>query len=70
MYKLAGIRVNRFFDYSKRMADDKGRHLVENTYKRLMKCIQEKLETKNSQNFAKSTGKNLCQSLFFNKVAG
>lgn len=51
MYKLAGIRVNRFFDYSKRMTDDKGRHLVEKTYKRLMKCIQEKLEAKNLGRF-------------------
>lgn len=48
---LSSIRVNRLFDYSKRMSDQKARCLVQDTYSRLHKCTQDILEARNKKRF-------------------
>ena len=48
---LSSIRINRLFDYSKRMSDERARHLVEYTYQRLNTNVQEKLKSRNQRRF-------------------
>lgn len=51
LVSLAGIRVNRLFDYSKRITDERARVLVQKTYSRLNTCVQTILEARNQQRF-------------------
>ena len=50
-FAFAGIRLNRLFDYSKEMADERARKLVQETYDRLTKNVQEVLEKRNRGRF-------------------
>ena len=50
-FAFAGIRANRLFDYSAQMADERAGKLVQDTYERLTKNIQEVLEKRNRQRF-------------------
>ena len=47
MFSLAGMRYNQLFDYSKRLHDNEARNLVQDTYYRLNKCVQETLQLRN-----------------------
>ena len=50
-FVLSSIRVNRLFDYSKRMSDQKARNLVHETFTRLNECVQQKLQARNKRRF-------------------
>ena len=50
-FTLASFRVNRLFDYSKLLSDNKARCLVKSTHTSLNSCVQKKLEEANKKRF-------------------